>query len=100
MAKPRSEEAEVSGVTRNVGNWRANRCEQHRRDADDGAQFRQMQRGQAGNLILRAQQQHGGECQQSAIAPVARLGVRGGRKGRFGRDRRRGALRPGTVPGP
>ncbi len=45
----------------------------HRADADERADFREMKRLERSQVILRAQEQHGGECEEAGISPVARL---------------------------
>ncbi len=52
----------------------------HRADADERADFREMKRLERRQVILGAQQQHGGEREEADVSPVARLGVRRGRK--------------------
>jgi hypothetical protein len=42
------------------------------------------------DLILRTQQQDGGEREEAQVSPIARLGVRGRRKRRFGLTGERG----------
>jgi hypothetical protein len=52
----------------------------HRADADERADFREMKRLERSQVILGAEEQHGGECEEAGVSPLPRLCFRRGRK--------------------
>ena len=88
MTKPKHIRPTVSGVRRNQREVLSEARREHRGEADEGADLREVEDAERGDLILRAQQENRGEGEQADVAPVAGPG---GRRRAYASRRRPGA---------